>query len=203
MSNFFKTRIIITMAGFCCLVSFSQTTLAAVVDFESVALGSYSSFISGGINFSLTSGDITVSNDNNGVYVSAAPDTHFLDNRSGGADFIFSMATPVNEFGLQIGATNSIQTLSAFDSGNSLLGSISIPDQVDNQPYPYTGFYSLNFSGISKVTLTSNQGDWIVVDNITTDSITTAVPEPETYAMMLAGLGLMGFIARRRNNEQA
>jgi len=104
---------------------------------------------------------------------------------------------------LQIGATNSIQTLSAFDSGNSLLGSISIPDQVDTQPYPYTGFYSLNFSGISKVTLTGSQGDWVVVDNITTDNITTAVPEPETYAMMLAGLGLMGFIARRRNNEQA
>jgi len=28
----------------------------------------------------------------------------------------------------------------------------------------------------------------------------TAVPEPETYAMMLAGLGLMGFAARRRKN---
>jgi hypothetical protein len=28
----------------------------------------------------------------------------------------------------------------------------------------------------------------------------TAVPEPETYAMLLAGLGLMGAIARRRNN---
>lgn len=26
----------------------------------------------------------------------------------------------------------------------------------------------------------------------------TAVPEPETYAMLLAGLGLIGFIARRR-----
>ena len=29
---------------------------------------------------------------------------------------------------------------------------------------------------------------------------TTAVPEPETYAMLLAGLGLMGTIARRRKN---
>jgi hypothetical protein len=29
-------------------------------------------------------------------------------------------------------------------------------------------------------------------------SITPPVPEPETYAMLLAGLGLMGAIARRR-----
>ena len=28
--------------------------------------------------------------------------------------------------------------------------------------------------------------------------IPTAVPEPKTYAMLLAGLGLMGFVARRR-----
>jgi hypothetical protein len=30
------------------------------------------------------------------------------------------------------------------------------------------------------------------------ETITAAVPEPETYAMFLAGLGLMGFIAHRR-----
>jgi hypothetical protein len=29
-------------------------------------------------------------------------------------------------------------------------------------------------------------------------SVTAAVPEPETYALMLAGLGIMGFIAKRR-----
>jgi hypothetical protein len=31
----------------------------------------------------------------------------------------------------------------------------------------------------------------------------SAVPEPETYAMLLSGLGLMGFIARRRSKQTA
>lgn len=34
------------------------------------------------------------------------------------------------------------------------------------------------------------------LDNV----VVTAVPEPETYAMMLAGLGLLGFAARRKKN---
>jgi hypothetical protein len=33
---------------------------------------------------------------------------------------------------------------------------------------------------------------------ITAGSLVTAIPEPETYAMLLAGLGLMGFLVRRR-----
>ncbi len=39
----------------------------------------------------------------------------------------------------------------------------------------------------------------IVLDNV----LVSAVPEPETYAMLLAGLGLMGTIARRRKSNQA
>jgi hypothetical protein len=43
-----------------------------------------------------------------------------------------------------------------------------------------------------------------IAGNVYFDNIAvTAVPESETYAMMLAGLGVMGFIARRRKTGQA
>ncbi|MDP3279705.1 MAG: PEPxxWA-CTERM sorting domain-containing protein [Nitrosomonas sp.] len=43
--------------------------------------------------------------------------------------------------------------------------------------------------------------DWNVgIDNINFDQV-AVVPEPETYAMLLAGLGLVGFMARRRKQN--
>ncbi len=41
-----------------------------------------------------------------------------------------------------------------------------------------------------------NDPSFIRLDNVSVQ--VAAVPEPETYAMMLAGLGLMGLIAKRR-----
>lgn len=34
-------------------------------------------------------------------------------------------------------------------------------------------------------------------------NVAAAIPEPETYAMLLAGLGLLGFTARRRKQNAA
>ncbi|MEB0023222.1 PEP-CTERM sorting domain-containing protein [Actimicrobium sp. CCI2.3] len=40
----------------------------------------------------------------------------------------------------------------------------------------------------------ANAGQWAVT--------VSAVPEPETYAMLLAGLGLMGFMSRRKSGKK-
>lgn len=37
------------------------------------------------------------------------------------------------------------------------------------------------------------------IDNLTAVTLTAAVLEPETCALMLAGLGVLGFVARRRS----
>jgi hypothetical protein len=44
----------------------------------------------------------------------------------------------------------------------------------------------------ANVTLTSDAGRSVA-----------AIPEPETYAMLVAGLGLLGFTARRRKQQAA
>ena len=55
----------------------------------------------------------------------------------------------------------------------------------------FVNFGSL-FAGVSNVTWHTD--NFSVIDDVTTN----AVPEPETYAMMLAGLGLLGFATRRK-----
>jgi hypothetical protein len=40
------------------------------------------------------------------------------------------------------------------------------------------------------------------LSNVSLTAGVTAVPEPETYAMMIAGLALMGFVARRKSNKK-
>lgn len=42
----------------------------------------------------------------------------------------------------------------------------------------------------------------LTYDTVSFAVAVTAVPEPESYAMLLAGLGLMGFVARRRMAKQ-
>ena len=46
-----------------------------------------------------------------------------------------------------------------------------------------------------------NVGDNALSSQLFVENVTSAVPEPETYAMMLVGLGLVGFQLRRKNKQ--
>lgn len=94
----------------------------------------------------------------------------------------------------------------AFVSINGTLTQLAAPADAINSslPYAYTsGFqtFSQTFNAASSVTLAFgvvDVNDYNVTSALWFDNV-AVVPEPETYAMFLAGLGLMGFASRRKH----
>ena len=88
---------------------------------------------------------------------------------------------------------------------NSAVLNFSLPS--DLTAFIGTGTYSASLSGLSGQKLTAGGNAKYGTDiamagyaKITYNYVAMPVPEPETYAMLLAGLGLMGVVARRRKS---
>ena len=96
------------------------------------------------------------------------------------------------------GSVDSYNTVS-FYSGSTLLDSYtgtsaaSLVGSTANGKQTLVFTYDTTSTPITSVKFSSS-GYSFELDNVTA----SAVPEPETYALMLAGLGAIAFVARRR-----
>lgn len=89
-----------------------------------------------------------------------------------------------------------LSTFSAFRN-NVLVESFSAHSGLTNSNR-YYGFTGISFDRIEFNAGGANKT--YVLDNM--QFAVTPVPEPEIYAMMAIGLGLMGFVARRRKQKE-
>lgn len=101
----------------------------------------------------------------------------------------YSVAFGVNSSGQIVGQANGagpgsgIPYAFLYSEGNMInLAGIQLPD----------GSYLSSATGINDI------GQIIATDTLGHGYILTPVPEPDNYAMLIAGLGLMGFVARRK-----
>lgn len=143
-------------------------------------------------------------------------------------DITYHYWDPIERARLTVGSSNGEAASSSFDQGFN----VEYIDSSRWYPYEYgyhfftttwysryygqTGSFSvtlsldtaaladLNADGILGFGLSSVSGDFLVTGiTLNANLVAAPVPEPETYAMMLAGLGLLGFVARRRKQQAA
>lgn len=112
---------------------------------------------------------------------------------------VVTFANPSSYFGFLWGSPDLYNHVT-FYSGETVLGTfdgsaVLQPTNGDQAFSAYFNVYANSPLHITSVQFESAGGNAFETDN---HAYISAVPEPETYAMMLAGLGIIGAIARRR-----
>lgn len=105
------------------------------------------------------------------------------------------VSVPFGSFTLEVFNINGLNA-KIFDSSNVLYAQFIQNGDVDHLTLPASAYfaagnYTLNVTG----TATGSGGLYSIA------AVTVPVPEPETYAMLLVGLGLVGYRLRQKNRS--
>ncbi|MFW2828860.1 PEPxxWA-CTERM sorting domain-containing protein [Sphingomonas sp. ID0503] len=141
------------------------------------------------------------------------PDVHGLwltdgDNWQDGGDyaninlrFDTDFAASLTSFSLDIASALQSATLVFYDTDGATLGSFTVPNSPVSAYYTPTGYNNFSITSTNGIggfdILGYAQGN-VIVDNLNAVTATAAVPEPASWAMMIAGFGLVGGAMRRR-----
>lgn len=113
-----------------------------------------------------------------------------------GGSMTISFTSAIDSFGMYVtGLQTDVvpQETVTFSDGSSQV--INVPTSTGGGG-AFIGFTDI---GKSIVSVTYNAtNDIVSIDDIRYGNSAPAVPEPSTYAMMLLGLGMAGFVARRQ-----
>lgn len=120
-----------------------------------------------------------------------------------GVQFTYMGSDLPTAFGLVWTDGSGSITFKAFDGSDTLLFSqtfTGIPDGGSSGATAEDRFFGLTFDGGIKSIFISNSSGGIEVDHVQYGTMFAApIPEPDTWALLIAGLGLIGVAVRRRS----
>ncbi|HSH73093.1 MAG TPA: PEP-CTERM sorting domain-containing protein [Methylophilaceae bacterium] len=127
----------------------------------------------------------------------APGDTNIFQEISTAANTIYDLSFAYSP---RVGLPDTTNGINVFWNGVQLGGVISATNNTNENIWTIFSFQVTGTGGLDKLSFASVADPDTLGGNIDNVSLTAAVPEPSTYGMMLAGLAMIGYTARRRRS---